>query len=63
MIKQRPTSNTFEFVVIAGARARQLLRGALPRVEADAKATSIAQQEVVEKKVEKVTQSTNDVDE
>ena len=38
----------FEFVVTAGARARQLLAGSTPRVAVgDHKKTTVAQQEVV----------------
>ncbi len=48
-----PKENRFEFVVIASARARQLLRGALPREEGEKTAT-IAQREVIRRKVEKV---------
>ena len=48
-----PKSNRFEFVVMAGQRARQLLAGALPREEGDKKIT-IAQREVLRGKVQKV---------
>lgn len=46
----RPASrpaNSFEFVTIAAARARQLLEGCLPRVEGSAKPARRALQEVV----------------
>jgi len=47
--------NRFEFVVTAGARARQLLAGSTPRVEVGVhKKTTIAQQEVITKAVEKI---------
>jgi DNA-directed RNA polymerase subunit K/omega len=47
--------NSFEFVVTAGARARQLLNGSTPRVAVgEHKKTTIAQQEVVTKAVEKL---------
>ncbi|MCL4813164.1 MAG: DNA-directed RNA polymerase subunit omega [Vicinamibacteraceae bacterium] len=46
--------NPFEFVNIAGARARQLLRGAVPRVEASGKAARTAAREVSEGHVQKV---------
>ena len=45
----RPTSrpaNSFEFVTVAAARARQLLQGCLPRVEGSAKPARRALQEV-----------------
>ena len=41
---------TFEFVVIAGARARQLLAGSTPRVTGEHKKTTLAQQEVLTKR-------------
>jgi DNA-directed RNA polymerase omega subunit len=51
---QRVTKeNRFEFVVIASQRARQLLAGALPR-EAGEKKVTIAQREVLKRKVEKI---------
>jgi DNA-directed RNA polymerase subunit K/omega len=46
--------NKFEFVVVAGARARQLLRGCTPRTTGSEKLVRIAQKEVAERKVEKV---------
>jgi DNA-directed RNA polymerase subunit K/omega len=48
-----PKEKRFEFVVVASARARQLLRGALPR-EAGEKVVTIAQREVLRRKVEKI---------
>ena len=35
-------SNKFEFVVVAGARAKQLLRGCVPKVEASGKPARLA---------------------
>ena len=59
MIDRSKLSNSFEFVVTAGARARQLLAGSTPRVVVgEHKKTTIAQQEVltgVVGKVEPVT--------
>jgi DNA-directed RNA polymerase omega subunit len=53
MIDRSKLSNSFEFVVTAGARARQLLAGSTPRVAAgDHKKTTVAQQEVITKLVE-----------
>jgi DNA-directed RNA polymerase omega subunit len=52
-MQRTPKENRFEFVVIAGQRARQLLRGALPREEGEKKIT-IAQREVLRRKVEKL---------
>ena len=55
MIDRSKLTNTFEFVVTAGARARQLLNGSTPRVDAgEHKKTTVAQQEVITKAVEKV---------
>jgi DNA-directed RNA polymerase omega subunit len=56
MIDRSKLSNSFEFVVTAGARARQLLAGSTPRVEVgEHKKTTVAQREVVTGVVEKVT--------
>lgn len=52
-MEKAPKSNRFEFVVMAGARARQLLKGAEPR-EAGEKAVAIAQREVLRRKVVKI---------
>ena len=52
-MERAPKANRFEFVVIAGKRARQLLAGALPRETGEKKIT-IAQREVLRHKVEKV---------
>jgi DNA-directed RNA polymerase subunit K/omega len=45
---QRPTSrpkNSFEFVTVASARARQLLQGCVPRIEGSPKPARRALQE------------------
>jgi DNA-directed RNA polymerase omega subunit len=53
---ERKNSNRFEFVVTAGARARQLLAGSRPRVEVgEHKKTTVALREVATKAVEKIT--------
>jgi DNA-directed RNA polymerase subunit K/omega len=55
MIDRSKLSNSFEFVVTAGARARQLLAGSVPRVAAgEHKKTTVAQQEVITRAVEKM---------
>lgn len=55
MIDKSKLPNSFEFVVTAGARARQLLNGALPRVEPGShKKTVVAQREIISGAVEKV---------
>lgn len=48
-----PKENRFEFVVIASQRARQLLAGSVPR-ETGMKEATIAQREVLRRKVEKL---------
>jgi DNA-directed RNA polymerase subunit K/omega len=53
MIDRSKLHNSFEFVVTAGARARQLLAGSVPRVAAGVhKKTTLAQQEVITRAVE-----------
>ena len=54
-MERAPKDNRFEFVVLAGQRARQLLRGAVPRESGEKKIT-IAQREVLRRKVEKVVE-------
>jgi len=55
MIYRSKLSNSFEFVVTAGQRARQLLAGSTPRVAVgEHKKTTVAQREVITKVVEKV---------
>jgi DNA-directed RNA polymerase subunit K/omega len=55
MSERKTASNRFEFVVTAGARARQLLNGSVPRVDAGLhKKTTVAKQEVLTRAVEKV---------
>ena len=55
MIDRSKLPNSFEFVVTAGARTRQLLAGSTPRVTVGVhKKTTVAQQEVVTRAVEKI---------
>ena len=54
MIDRTNVPNAFEFVVLAGARAKQLLRGCSPRTTGSEKLVRLAQKEVSEGKVEKV---------
>ena len=56
IMQQSPKTNRFEFVVIAGKRARQLLAGATPRETGEKKIT-IAQREVLRHKVEKIVEN------
>ena len=57
MTDQTTVRNRFEFVVMAGARARQLMKGALPRVEASEKPVTTAQREVLAGDVRKTEDS------
>ena len=50
----RSRMNAFEFVVVAGARAKQLMRGCTPRTTGSDKIMKLAQKEVREGKVEKL---------
>jgi DNA-directed RNA polymerase subunit K/omega len=52
-MERTPKENRFEFVVLAGQRARQLLAGSIPREQGDKKIT-IAQKELLTRKVEKI---------
>jgi DNA-directed RNA polymerase omega subunit len=59
MIDRSKLPNSFEFVVTAGARARQLLAGSTPRVAAgEHKKTTIAAEEVMTKAVEMIERTT-----
>ncbi len=46
--------NKFEFVVVSGARAKQLLKGCTPRTTGTEKLVRLAMKEVREEKVEKI---------
>jgi DNA-directed RNA polymerase subunit K/omega len=54
MADRNETGGKFEFVVVAGARARQLLDGCTPRTTGSEKLVKLAQKEVKEGKVEKL---------
>jgi len=63
MIDRSKLPNTFEFVVTAGARARQLLAGSVPRVDVgDHKKTTLAAREVLTGAVEKLPYAAPAVD-
>ena len=52
-MERTPKEKRFEFVVLAGQRARQLLAGSVPRESGEKKIT-IAQREVLRRKVVKL---------
>ena len=55
MAERKDLVNKFEFVTVAGARARQLLAGCTPRTISDTnKPAKLAQKEVREGKVERI---------
>jgi DNA-directed RNA polymerase subunit K/omega len=54
VVDRNNVPNAFEFVVVAGARAKQLLRGCTPRTTGGGKLVTLAQKEVREGKVERV---------
>jgi DNA-directed RNA polymerase subunit K/omega len=54
MIEKPENKNAFELVVLAGARARQLLRGCTPRTHGSEKPARIAALEVKQGHVRKV---------
>ena len=54
MTDRSSVGNAFEFVVVAGARAKQLIRGCTPRTTGSEKLVKLAQKEVKEGKVEAV---------
>ena len=61
MIDRSKLPNSFEFVVTAGARARQLLAGSTPRVTVgEHKKTTVALKEVAHRHVEKLAPETKD---
>ena len=61
MIDRSKLPNSFEFVVTAGARARQLMAGSVPRVPTgEHKKTTIAKEEVITKAVEKIEHTDTD---
>ena len=51
MVQRPPGFNAFEFVVLSGLRAAQLMRGCTPRVVSSHKVITTAQMEVAEWKV------------
>ena len=58
MVHRTDVPNAFEFVILAGARARQLLRGCTPRTTGSDKPVRLAQQEVKEGKITQAVEPT-----
>ena len=54
MTDRTEAPNKFEFVIVSGARARQLLQGSTPKTTGSSKPIKLAQKEVREGKVEKI---------
>ena len=55
MAEKKETPNKFEFVTLAGARARQLLAGCTPRTAVKSpKPAKVAQHEVREGKIQRI---------
>jgi DNA-directed RNA polymerase subunit K/omega len=53
-VEKTERTNAFEFVIVAGARARQLMRGCTPKTAGSEKLVRLAQKEVREGKVAKL---------
>ncbi len=60
MIDRSRLKNSFAFVATASARAKQLMKGARPRVSGPEKATKIAQKEVLEGEVKRIEEDGED---
>jgi DNA-directed RNA polymerase subunit K/omega len=54
MAEKKEAANKFEFVIVAGARARQLMDGCTPKTTGTDKPIKLAQKEVREGKVSKI---------
>ncbi len=54
MIRRPAGSNPFEFAVVSGLRAAQLMRGCIPKVDREHKVISTAQLEVATGKIARV---------
>jgi DNA-directed RNA polymerase subunit K/omega len=55
VVHRTDVPNAFEFVIVAGARARELLRGCTPRTTGSEKLVRLAQKEVKDGRVTKRT--------
>jgi DNA-directed RNA polymerase subunit K/omega len=54
MVDRSQLPNAFEFVVVAAARAKQLLQGCVPKVEPSLKPARTAMREVLVGEIERV---------
>jgi DNA-directed RNA polymerase subunit K/omega len=54
VIDRSKVGNSFEFITTASARAKQLLKGARPRVAAEGKTATVAMREVLAGEVKKL---------
>jgi DNA-directed RNA polymerase subunit K/omega len=54
MADKKEVKNAFEFVILAGARARQLLRGCTPRTEGSDKPARLAALEIKQGQVRRL---------
>jgi DNA-directed RNA polymerase subunit K/omega len=54
VIRRPAGSNPFEFAVVSGLRAAQLMRGCIPKVEREHKVISTAQLEVATGKIARI---------
>jgi DNA-directed RNA polymerase subunit K/omega len=54
MGERAEVTNAFEFVILAGERARQLLRGCTPRIEGPQKPARLAALEVKQGHIRKI---------
>ena len=61
MVQRPHGTNPFEFVVVAGLRAAQLMRGSVPRVDRAHKVITTAQIEVATGKVSRIPAGENPV--
>jgi DNA-directed RNA polymerase subunit K/omega len=62
MVDRSTLPNAFEFVVVASARAKQLLQGCVPKVEPSGKPARTAQREVIEGYIQAVYDSEPPID-
>ncbi len=61
MVQRPHGTNPFEFVVVSGLRAAQLMRGSVPRVERAHKVITTAQLEVAAGLVERIPVGENPI--